>query len=57
MKVTVGSYVCQKMIRYEVRVGIELKRWLANILPEFGGGLVAKFRNKQSYRGTIGTGQ
>lgn len=37
MKVTVGSYVCQKMIRYEVRVGIELKRWLANILPEFGG--------------------
>ena len=36
MNMTVGFYVCKKMIAYEVDVGFELKRWLANILPKFG---------------------
>ena len=57
MKVTVGFQVCKKMKEYDPLVGVELKRWLANILPEFGGGLVAKFRNKKTFSSTIGTGQ
>ena len=36
MKVTVGFQVCKKMKEYDPLVGVELKQWLKNILPNLG---------------------
>lgn len=36
MKVTVGFQVCKKMKEYDPHVGVELKQWLKNILPNLG---------------------